>query len=154
MNGALCRYALSGTMDPYVVSCGANPSVFGMLALMTVELFQSWAVVPNKWMHFAKLFALAFVGFIVGSLPYVDNFAQLGGFLFGGVASIVFLPYVTLGKWHQRARWLLVGICAPLLFFMILVAIIMFYTVQVTTCSWCADFNCWQWHSSMSCDGR
>ena len=38
----LRRYAISGTLDPYVVSCGANPCVFGMLALMSVELGQSW----------------------------------------------------------------------------------------------------------------
>ena len=93
------------------------------------------------------------VGFMLGSLPYVDNFAQLGGFLFGFVSSIVFLPYVSFGVWHARARLFLVAVCIPLLLVMILVGIIMFYTVQMTDCTWCSKFNCWEWSSEISCDG-
>ena len=74
---------MSGVLDPYVVSCGANPAVFGLLAVMTVELFQSWAVVPNRGSHLAKLLGLVVVGFVLGSLPFVDNMSQLGGFCFG-----------------------------------------------------------------------
>lgn len=48
-----CSYALSGTLDPYVVSCGANPCVFGMLALMSVELMQSWKVSRARSDHIA-----------------------------------------------------------------------------------------------------
>ena len=110
-------------------------------------------VVPNKWMHFAKLVGFMFVGFLLGSLPYVDNFAQLGGYLFGLVSSIVFLPYVSFGVWHARARLILVAVCIPLLFVMILVSIVMFYTVQLTDCTWCANFNCWEWTDEMPCDG-
>jgi hypothetical protein len=144
---------VSGVLDPYVVSCGANPAIFGMLALLTVELFQSWSVVPDRGKHLFKLLAMILVGFILGSLPYVDNLAQLGGFCFGLVASVVFLPYVTLGKWHARARFLLLVVCVPLLLVMIVVGIVMFYAVQVTDCFWCADFNCWEWTSDISCDG-
>jgi len=146
-------YVVSGVLDPYVVSCGANPAVFGLIGLMTVELLQSWSVVPNKWTHLFKLFGLILVGFVIGSFPFVDNMAQLGGFCFGLVSSVVFLPYVSFGKWHARARKILLFICVPLLLFMILVGIIMFYTVQVTDCPWCGDFNCWQWTSQISCDG-
>lgn len=118
-------YMVSGVMDPYVVSCGANPALFGLLGLMAVELFQSWAVVPNKKTSLAKLLALIFVGFIVGSLPFVDNMAQLGGFSFGLVSSVIFLPYVAFGKWHARARKLMLLISMPLLLVMIVVAIVM-----------------------------
>ena len=114
-------YLVSGVLDPYVVSCGANPAIFGMLALLTVELLQSWSVVPNRGWHLFKLLAMIVVGFVIGSLPFVDNLSQLGGYCFGLVSSVVFLPYVTLGKWNSRVRLLLLTICAPLLLVMIIV---------------------------------
>eukprot|EP00041_Stephanoeca_diplocostata_P032881 m.1067758 g.1067758 ORF g.1067758 m.1067758 type:complete len:207 (-) comp24223_c1_seq9:340-960(-) len=76
-------YLVSGVLDPYVVSCGANPAVFGLIAIMLVELIQSWKVVPSPKTQLAKLLAYIVVGFIIGSLPFIDNFSQLGGFSFG-----------------------------------------------------------------------
>ena len=61
-----CSYALSGTLDPYVVSCGANPCVFGMLALMSVELMQSWKVSRARSDHIAHRLYLC-------SWPLLDN---------------------------------------------------------------------------------
>lgn len=123
-------YMVSGVLDPYVVSCGANPAVFGLFALMTVELFQSWEVVPNRCWHLFKLLALILVGFVVGSLPFVDNMAQLGGFSFGLVSAVIFLPYVAFGKWHARARKLMLLICFPLLLVMVIVGIVMVRILQ------------------------
>ena len=42
------------------------------------------------------------VAFGLGTLPFVDNFAHVGAFVFGVLSSIIFLPYVTFGKWHAR----------------------------------------------------
>eukprot|EP00038_Savillea_parva_P007140 m.168020 g.168020 ORF g.168020 m.168020 type:complete len:1180 (+) comp12910_c0_seq1:289-3828(+) len=145
-------YTLSATLDPYEVSCGANPSVFGLIGLMAVELMQTWSVVPNRCWHLTKLLVLIVVGFLVGSLPYIDNFAQLGGFVFGAISSVVFLPYVTLGTWHRRARLFLLVVCVPLLLFMFVAVFVIFYSVQVANCTWCSSFNCYEWHSEVSCD--
>eukprot|EP00041_Stephanoeca_diplocostata_P032880 m.1067731 g.1067731 ORF g.1067731 m.1067731 type:complete len:832 (-) comp24223_c1_seq7:1321-3816(-) len=147
-------YLVSGVLDPYVVSCGANPAVFGLIAIMLVELIQSWKVVPSPKTQLAKLLAYIVVGFIIGSLPFIDNFSQLGGFSFGLVASIIFLPYVTFTKWARRGRKILLALCMPLLLVMIVVGIVLFYTVQNTDfCTWCDDFNCWSWSSDIACDG-
>ena len=37
-------YLVSGIFDPYVVSVGSNPAVFGLLGVVLVELLQTWKV--------------------------------------------------------------------------------------------------------------
>jgi membrane associated rhomboid family serine protease len=37
------------------------------------------------------------LAFCIGTFPGIDNFAHLGGFVFGIVSAIVFLPYITFG---------------------------------------------------------
>lgn len=147
-------FLVSGLFDPYVVSVGANGAVFGLLGVMLVELVQSWSVVPNRKRQLAKLLTIIFFAVILGSLPFIDNYAQLGGFIFGVISACIFLPYIHLGKWHNRGRKIILAIAAPLLLILIVLLIVLFYSVQNTDfCPGCKDVNCWQWHSSLSCDG-
>ena len=91
-------YIVSGIFDSDGVGVGADPAIFGMLAVIAVELFQSWQVVPNRWWELVKLLMVIAVAFIIGTLPFVDNWSHLGGFVFGLFSAIVFLPYITFGK--------------------------------------------------------
>ena len=94
------------------------------------------------------------IAVLVGSLPFVDNHAQMGGLIFGMLSACIFLPYISLGKWHERGRKIILFIAAPLLFILIITTLVTFYAVQNTEwCTWCGDFNCWEWHSTLSCDG-
>lgn len=61
------------------------------------------------------MFWLLFVAILlfVGSLPFVDNYAQIGGLVFGMVAACVFLPYITFscgGNWTLRGRKICLGL--------------------------------------------
>lgn len=38
---------------------------------------------------------------MVGTLPFVDNFAHIGGLVFGIFAAMAFLPYITFGRWNR-----------------------------------------------------
>ena len=56
-------------------------------------------------MKLTKLLVPIFIALMVGTLPFVDNFANIGGFLFGIPLAIIFLPYITFGfvvsdQWH------------------------------------------------------
>lgn len=44
-----------GIFAPGQANVGSDPAVFGLLAVLIVELFQSWQIVPNPWTEFAKL---------------------------------------------------------------------------------------------------
>ena len=48
-------------------------------------------------MKLTKLLVPIFIALMVGTLPFVDNFANIGGFLFGIPLAIIFLPYITFG---------------------------------------------------------
>ena len=91
-------YVVSGIFDSDGVGVGADPAIFGMLAVLAVELFQSWQVVPNRGWELLKLLMVIAVAFVIGTLPFVDNWSHLGGFAFGILSAIVFLPYITFGK--------------------------------------------------------
>jgi len=148
-------YLVSGLFDPYVVSVGANPAVFGLLGVMLVELVQSWSVVPNPKRKLAKLMLIITVAVLLGSLPFIDNYAQIGGFLFGIISACIFLPYIALGKWHERRRKCVLAIAAPLLLILVILLVVLFYAVQNTEfCPGCKYLNCWQWHPALSCDGQ
>lgn len=146
-------YAISGIFIKSQVTTGADPAVYGLLAVLLVELFQSWQIVPNRWWEFSKLGGLILVLLMIGTLPYIDNWSHVGGFCFGVVSGIVLLPYVTFGDWDLGRKRILVAVCAPLLLLMIILAFVTFYKLQTTTfCSWCKYLNCIPYSSQVSCD--
>ena len=51
----------------------------------------------------------------IGTLPWIDNWAHFGGFLFGMPAAVIFLPFITFGKWDRRRKLLLLAIAVPFL---------------------------------------
>ena len=52
---------------------------------------------PRK--ELVRLVAFAAVAFSLGFLPYIDNLAQVFGFIFGLLSSVAFFPYITFGDW-------------------------------------------------------
>eukprot|EP00041_Stephanoeca_diplocostata_P038401 m.1514452 g.1514452 ORF g.1514452 m.1514452 type:complete len:717 (+) comp25214_c0_seq100:212-2362(+) len=100
-------YLISGIFSPNTVSVGANPAVYGLLAVMMVELFQAWQVVQHAGRQLAKISFIIIISLGIGTFPYVDNWSHIGGFAFGIVSGIVFLPYITFGKWDARRKKLL-----------------------------------------------
>ena len=132
---------------------GASPAAFGLLAVLVIELFQTWQIVKRKAFELIKLFVIVLLFLMIGTLPYVDNFAQLGGFCFGLVAGIIFLPYITFGKWDARRKKILVIIAVPALFVMFVISLVIFYHVQNTQtfCPNCKYVNCIPYTSTI-CD--
>lgn len=79
----------------------------------------------------------------LGTLPYIDNFANIGGFFFGIVSAFVLVPYISIGKWDRVKKFTIVTIFFPTLVFMFLVVIFFFYVLpDPSFCSWCSYINC------------
>eukprot|EP00052_Salpingoeca_macrocollata_P026336 m.244289 g.244289 ORF g.244289 m.244289 type:complete len:766 (-) comp22558_c1_seq6:32-2329(-) len=145
-------WVISGIFSPYTVDVGADPAVFGFLGVLFVELFQSWQLVERAKMELLKLTAVLAVALLLGTMPYVDNWSHLGGFFLGMLSAVVFLPYITFGKWDLRRKQILLLICAPLLLATVIMSFIVFYVIQTTEfCSWCHHLNCIEYTSSLSC---
>ena len=67
------------------------------MRMILFQLFQSWQIAERRKKQLIMLTIFTVIGLMVGTLPYVDNFAHLGAFLFSIPLSIIFVPYITFG---------------------------------------------------------
>lgn len=131
-------------------------------------------LVLSPWLSLLKLGGMVGLFLIVGTTNYVDNWSHVGGLCFGIpcfasctacialrpltcgtgiVCAIIFIPYITFGKWDLARKRLLVLICIPLMLIMMISAFVTFYQIQTTSfCSWCHYLNCIPWQDGMCQD--
>ncbi len=131
-------------------------------SLQLVELFQSWQLLRSPSWELLKLVLVTIIAFGIGLLPYVDNWAHceccscafvqcpyissslvafacaraiaVGGFGFGVLSSIVFLPYITFGKWDAARKCTLLIFCIPAIVGSFIIFFSVFYTNKVSVC--------------------
>jgi len=58
---------------PYDVSSGPAGAIFGLLAVLLIEILQSWAIIPHVHKEFGKLVAIIIGATLLGTMPLVDN---------------------------------------------------------------------------------
>ncbi|KAJ3129894.1 hypothetical protein HK098_007648 [Nowakowskiella sp. JEL0407] len=84
-----------------VSAVGASGSLFGLIGALLLDLIFNWSLIARPLWEFFKLILMILIVFFVGTLPSIDNFAHVGGFVVGICLSLVFLP-----KRHMRTfRW-------------------------------------------------
>lgn len=64
-------------------STGASGSLFGIFAVVLLDLFYSWKDRKSPGKDLAFLVVAIGISFVLGLLPGLDNFAHIGGFLMG-----------------------------------------------------------------------
>jgi len=80
---------------------------------------------------------------VLGTLPYIDNFTQIGGFIFGALASFIFVPYISLGKWDRFKKLCLLSIALPIILVLFLFGFVLFYNLENPNfCPECSYINC------------
>ncbi|XP_047179240.1 RHOMBOID-like protein 8 [Vigna umbellata] len=92
-------YALSAFVGGLVASLflrntpavGASGPLYGLLGTLLSELVWNWKFHTNKISAIATLVFVFVCNFVLGFLPYVDNFASIGGFISGFLLGSVFL---------------------------------------------------------------
>ena len=68
---------MSGLFDPYVVSVGSNPAVFGLLGVVLVELIQTWKVVPSAGWKLFRIVLVIIAAIVIGSLPFIVSLVAI-----------------------------------------------------------------------------
>ncbi|VDN34472.1 unnamed protein product [Gongylonema pulchrum] len=135
-------YLASAIFVPYKPEVGPAGSHVGMFAAMYVDVAYSWNLLERPWHAIMQLSLFMLILFSIGTLPWIDNWAHLFGFIFGLLISLAVLPYIQT-KRHNRARRLLIVIAslsAALCLFVILLAV--FYWFPGFDCPYCEYFNC------------
>ncbi|XP_042293825.1 inactive rhomboid protein 1 isoform X3 [Sceloporus undulatus] len=126
---------------PYRAEVGPAGCQFGILACLFVELFQSWQILARPWRAFFKLLAVVLSLFAFGLLPWIDNFAHIGGFVSGLFLSFAFLPYISFGKFDLYRKRCQIIVC-QLVFAGLLSGLVVLFYVHPLHCEWCEVLTC------------
>lgn len=128
---------------PYFPVVGADAAVFGLLGVVVVELIQSWRLVPLPWLELCKLAIVFVMLLIAGTLPTINNLAQLSGFVLGILTGCVVLPYISFSVDYKRGKTVLVAMALVITVLLYFVLFYIYYHVQGTElCSFCKYFAC------------
>lgn len=74
-----------------IASTGASGALFGVLALVLLDLLYSWKERKSPWKDLAFIALDVVISFVLGLLPGLDNYSHIGGFLMGLVLGICIL---------------------------------------------------------------
>ncbi|KAM7267596.1 hypothetical protein ACFE04_009762 [Oxalis oulophora] len=137
--------------SPVVTSSGA---LFGLLGAMLSWVVQNWNVYNNK---LAFPLIVSTINFLLGLLPYVDNFSNIGGFIFGFLLGFVLFLTPDLeqvGEYEYEAKKSIfkLKLDRPVLrivsltlycvmFSGLIVAVLMGIHIN-NSCSWCQYIDC------------
>ncbi|KAI8923148.1 rhomboid family-domain-containing protein [Entophlyctis helioformis] len=127
--------------DVRVPSVGASGSLYGMVACLLLDLIQNWSLIKQPWIELAKMILNIIFSLLLGTLPYIDNLAHVGGFITGLLLGILFMPKIYFGKWDRRRKYALMVAALPSLIVYFALTINSFYD-GTNTCGWCKYANC------------
>eukprot|EP01134_Creolimax_fragrantissima_P002740 CFRG2740T1 len=145
---------VSALFAPHTPQVGSSGALYGLLAVLVIELWQSWSILKHPGKESLKIGITVLMSLFIGTLPWVDNWAHLGGFLFGIFAAVLFLPYITFGKWDRRRKLALILISAPILLALIIAFFALFYDGVSDFCTFCNYFNCIPYTSTLCEDNN
>ncbi|KAF8905496.1 hypothetical protein CPB84DRAFT_1771583 [Gymnopilus junonius] len=137
-----------------VPSIGASGAIFGTVAVTWVDLLAHW---KYQYRPVRKLIFMAFellIGFAIGYIPYVDNFAHIGGFIMGLLVGTVFYPVISTTKRHRSIIWVFRLCSIPLAIVLFVLLIRNFYTSDpYAACSGCRYLSCFPSSANNHCKG-
>lgn len=77
----------------YSLQVGPAGSVAGVIAYFFVFLIFETPLLVHPCIEALKLLGVCVALFVLGLIPYVDNYAHIGGFVFGFFISGILVPY-------------------------------------------------------------
>ena len=129
-------------LPPKKVSVGASGSLYGLFALLLLDLVQNWQILLTPVRDMISLTVNVTIALGVGLLPFVDNFAHIGGFLAGILSGLVFLPAIDFNENDRRRKRVLRLIAFPALTAVLGYGFYAFWMQMEVGCSWCHYLDC------------
>ncbi|KAI0332006.1 rhomboid-domain-containing protein [Cubamyces sp. BRFM 1775] len=135
-------------------SVGASGAIFGTVAVAWVDLFAHWRYQYQPGKKLAFMVIELIIGIAIGFIPYVDNFAHLGGLAMGLLVGMALYPIISPSNRHRIIVITLRLIAVPLAIVMFVVLIHNFYkTDPYAACSWCRYLSCIPTDANNHCKG-
>jgi membrane associated rhomboid family serine protease len=150
-------YLLSGVFSmlvscvfaPTSITVGASGALFGIFGAFLAELIQNWHLVPTRRERLCSLFSLTFsilLNLAVGILPFVDNFAHLGGLIGGVLLGFPLLIYLWNGPKDgcstRQAVGGAVGAVGFAVIFVLVLGLLIAGVNASSFCTWCRYISC------------
>jgi membrane associated rhomboid family serine protease len=92
MSAGIFGFVMGGNFDaPASPSTGASGSLFGIIALVLLDLLYSWGDRKNPGRELIFVIVVVLISLVLGLLPGMDNFSHIGGFLMGLLLGVCVL---------------------------------------------------------------
>jgi len=138
---------LSAAFLPSVMSVGASGALFGLFGLILAELLTSWSRFKSPCFQFIAYIVSIILSLGMGLLPYIDNFAHVGGFIAGLSAGLCIAPsnYLRMGECTLKNGFIaFIGGSGLLLLFTGEFVVFFKYPNANEWCHWCINVDCLQ----------
>ncbi|KAF4623366.1 hypothetical protein D9613_001726 [Agrocybe pediades] len=137
-----------------VPSVGASGAIFGTVAVTWVDLFAHWKYQYRPVRKLVVMTIELLVGIAIGYIPYVDNFAHIGGFVMGLLVGTVFYPVISVSRRHKLVMWIFRLAAIPLAVLLFVVLVRNFYTSDpYAACKGCRYLSCIPSNANNHCQG-
>jgi membrane associated rhomboid family serine protease len=126
-----------------IPSVGASGAIFGTAAVAWVDLMAHWKYQyrPVRKLVFMTIELL--IGIAIGYIPYVDNFAHIGGFVMGLLVGTVLYPVISVSRRHKLITWAFRLAAIPVAVVLYVLLTRNFYTSDpYAACSGCRYLSC------------
>jgi len=111
--------------------------------MVFVDLISSWSLVQDRWKQLCRLVTLLLVVFGIGMLPYVDNFAHVGGFTIGLLSALIVLPNLHTSFWAHCSKGVMKILAGILILGLLAVWLSLFIeNPSGEFCKWCHYLDC------------
>ncbi|VDM39250.1 unnamed protein product [Toxocara canis] len=127
---------------PYRPEVGPAGSHIGIFAAMYTDIIYNWKLIQRPWHALRELMMFTTVLFLVGLLPWIDNWAHLFGFIFGLLISLATFPYIQSADNDRTWRLVVVCACLAIAFALFILLLVVFYLRSDFDCPFCEYFNC------------
>ncbi|KAF7320068.1 RHOMBOID-like protein [Mycena kentingensis (nom. inval.)] len=136
-------------------SVGASGAIFGTVAVSWVDLFAHWKYHYRPSRKLAFMTIELIIGVAIGYIPYVDNFAHLGGkCVMALFVGMVFYPIISESKRHKTITIGLRIAAIPVAVILFVLLTRNFYTSDpYAACEGCRYLSCFPTASNNHCKG-
>lgn len=133
----------SSIFVPYRAEVGPSGSQFGLLACLIVEVLNGWDLIKKPLIALFRLIGIAIFLFLLGILPWVDNYAHIFGFIIGFLLSLALLPYLTVQtEYSQKVKKIQIYASLITVSAIFFILFLLLYVSPVYECSFCQYLNC------------
>ena len=145
MMSGIGGYLASAVFLPFRPEVGPAGSLYGVLACLFAEVINLWNIYEDPKRPLIKLSFVAFVLFLCGLLPWIDNYAHMAGFFIGFLLSLALIPDVTLpikSEDKKRLKIIQIVICFVIVSLFIIILSTMLYKVPIYDITFFKYLNC------------